>query len=188
MSVNNTLKALIICLLLSFTSYSQQANLRIEHSPKKAALFSAVLPGLGQIYNKKYWKTPIVYAAIGSAVYGSIYNNQKYQLYKDAYIVRVDGNANTIDEFDPNSGNTEVYTEGQLRTLQDFYRNNRDLTIILSAVAYFINILDAYVDAHLFHFDVSEDLSASWSPTNFNIPSHNLGHQNTFGLRLSFDF
>ena len=149
---------------------------------------SAILPGLGQAYNKKYWKMPLVYAALGGTIYGVVFNNSKYNTYKDAYILRVDGDASTVDDFDPTTGNAEVYTEGQLLTLQDFYRNNRDLSVILTAGAYFINILDAYVDAHLFYFDVSDDLSAHFSPTNINIPSHNSPYQSGLGLRLRLEF
>jgi hypothetical protein len=171
--------------LFNLNGYGQQAKLLPDHSPKRAAVMSAMLPGLGQAYNKKYWKMPLVYAALGATIYGISFNNKKYQLYKDAYIIRLDGDANTVDDFDPSTGAAEVYTESQLRTLQDFYRDNRDLSGVLTVLAYAINILDAYVDAHLFYFDVSDDLSANWSPVN--IPSAT-SKKSYPGLRLSFNF
>ncbi len=146
---------------------------------------SAILPGLGQAYNKKYWKMPIVYAALGGSIYGISFNNSKYQLYKNAYLLRIDGDPNTVDDFDPSAGGAEVYTEGQLRTLQDYYRNNRDLSVIVTAVVYAVNILDAYVDAHLFYFDVSDDLSARWMPQKIYDPSQRKSYP---GLQLTLEF
>lgn len=128
---------------------------------------------------------PLVYAAIGGTAYGVHYNGQQYQLYRDAYIKRVDNDPNTIDRFDPSTGNAEVYSQSQLNTLQDYYRSQRDLMVILTAAAYLVNILDAYVDAHLFYFDVSDDLSARW---NFSTWNHPLQGNTGLGLTIALEF
>lgn len=129
------------------------------HSPKKATVLSAILPGLGQAYNKKYWKIPIVYAGLAATTYFIHINNQEYHRYKTAYLYRIDGDPNTVDEF------VNIYNdEAQLRSLTDFYRRNRDLMIIGTAGVYLLNIIDAAVDAHFYDFDVSDDLSLRIQP------------------------
>lgn len=156
--------AVLTGVLISLNAYSQQTDadtlLVVDeyalHSPRKATLYSAVLPGLGQVYNKKYWKVPIVYAGLGTCVYFISRNNSKFQEYKDALVAELDG--------DPTTLNTTIYTAGQLDQLQDTYRSWRDLSWIFLAGVYVLNILDANVDAHLFYFDVSKDLSMHVQP------------------------
>lgn len=126
------------------------------HSPGKAALYSALLPGLGQVYNRKIWKVPIVYAALGTTIYFIDYNHRLYRTYLDAFYKRIDSNQS--DQFEG------LYTERQLIELQNFYRRYRDLSIIIGVVAYGLQILDAYVDAHLFYYDISDDLTLQWEP------------------------
>jgi hypothetical protein len=128
------------------------------HSPKKASILSACLPGLGQGYNHKYWKIPVLYAGMGTVGYFIHYTHGQYKTFKDAYILRTDGDpATTDDQLD--------YTDAQLKENVDFYRRYRDLNIILMAAIYTLNIVDANVDAHLFTFDVSNDLSMSLRPS-----------------------
>ena len=149
-----------------------------DHSPSKAAMLSSTFPGMGQVYNKKYWKLPIVYGALGAAIYAIVFNQDQYKIYEQAFYSQIDKDL-TNDQF---SG---VYDQRQLIELQNFYRQNRDLSIILGAVAYGLNVLDAYVDAHLFYYDVSDDLSLRWEPTlmnNQNLSSLTFG----FGVTLSF--
>jgi|GEM_PF-762821 len=124
-----------------------------DHSPSRALLMSAVLPGAGQIYNKKYWKLPILYGGFTACGYFIYFNNSRYQKYHKALIKRVDGDSTTVDEF------TGVYTDDNLIDLKNYYRRNRDLTIIITSAVYVLNLLDAYVDAHLFYFNVNDDLS-----------------------------
>jgi hypothetical protein len=128
------------------------------HSPKKAAIFSACLPGLGQAYNKKYWKIPVLYAGMGAFGYFIHYTHGQYRTFKDAYVLRTDGDSTTIDD-------QPDYSESQLKENVDFYRRYRDLNIILLAAVYALNIVDANVDAHLFTFDVSNDLSMEMRPS-----------------------
>ena len=127
------------------------------HSPKKAAIMSAALPGLGQIYNKSYWKLPIVYGGISAGVYMIIDNNNMYQKYREAYILRKEGSPDMDDSF-------SNYSTENLRILKNYYWDQRDLFIIVTALFYTINILDAIVDAHFYNFDISEDLSLKIQP------------------------
>jgi hypothetical protein len=136
--------------------------------PAKAAFYSAVVPGLGQAYNKSYWKIPLVYATGGVIGYFIYDNNRKYQDYSQALRIRFDGDPLTIDKY----AEDNVYGEGRandqgsrnLRSSKDFFRKYRDLDIILAVLAWGLNVLEAHVDAHLKAFDVSEDLSLHFSP------------------------
>ncbi|SFB97777.1 hypothetical protein SAMN05421780_102156 [Flexibacter flexilis DSM 6793] len=149
-------------------------------SPKKAAILSAVLPGLGQAYNKKYWKIPILYT--GGAVLGYYigFNNRYYKRFKTAIKLRTDGDTNTVDEYA-----TTYPNEAQLRTGRDYYRRNRDLLIIVSAFTYLLNIADASVDAHLAGFNVSDDLALRVSPEVMPIPN-SMAMAGGLSLRLSW--
>lgn len=129
-----------------------------RHSPAKAALFSAIVPGLGQAYNKKYWKIPIVYAGFAGLGYWLGTNIKNYKTYRNAYTLRLDDDTTTIDQFDGTLGTTDI------KTFKDFYKRNLDLSIILNVVWYALNIVDATVDAHLFEFDVSDNLSLRIEP------------------------
>lgn len=121
-------------------------------TPAKAAFYSAILPGLGQAYNKKYWKIPIVYGAIGVSMYYYLDSNKKYNQYRDAYKRRLEGY--TDDEF------AKVYPDNdQLITAQKFYQRNRDFSALFVVGFYVLNIIDANVDAALIQFNVNENLS-----------------------------
>jgi hypothetical protein len=128
------------------------------HSPRKATIMSAALPGLGQAYNKKYWKIPIIYAGFGVLGYFIKTNNEEYKVYKSAYKNRLDGDASTVDPY------VGIYSDADLATLKNFYRRNRDLSIIGASILYILNMVDASVDAHLFYFDVSDNLSLNIQP------------------------
>ncbi|SEG49260.1 DUF5683 domain-containing protein [Flavobacterium urumqiense] len=119
-------------------------------TPAKAAFYSAVLPGLGQAYNKKYWKIPLVYGAIGTSLYFYIDNNKKYHQYRDAYKRRLEGY--TDDNY--------TYLDNtRLIAGQKFYQRNRDLSALVTLAFYALNIIDANVDAALLQFNVDENLS-----------------------------
>lgn len=130
-----------------------------KHSPFKATIMSTALPGLGQIYNGKWWKVPIIYGGFGGLIYSSVFNDLKRQTYKEAYLRRIDDDPNTVDEFEG------VYSDANLRELVSFYQRNRDLSLIFTGVLYALNIIDASVDAHLKDFDVSDDLTLKVRPT-----------------------
>ncbi|UQD56251.1 DUF5683 domain-containing protein [Flavobacterium sp. K5-23] len=121
-------------------------------TPAKAAFYSAILPGLGQAYNKKYWKIPIVYAAMGTSLYFYIDNNKKYNQYRDAYKRRLEGF--TDDDF-------AYLDNSRLIAGQKFYQRNRDLSALITLGFYALNIIDANVDAALIQFNVNEKLSVN---------------------------
>jgi hypothetical protein len=123
----------------------------------RAALMSAVVPGLGQISNKKYWKLPILYSATGAIVYFIHSNNVEYKKFKQALVFRNDTDSLTTDDF-------PRFTNEDLTVRKDYYRRNRDLSYIFAVVLYSLNIIDAYVDAQLMNFDVSDDLSIRTTP------------------------
>lgn len=125
-------------------------------APAKAAFFSAVLPGLGQAYNGKYWKIPIVYAGLGTGIYFYLENSDQLDRYRDAYKRRLAGF--TDDEFINENGTPRITTDGLIRA-QKFYRKNKELSLLITAGIYALNIVDANVDAHLQQFNVNEDLS-----------------------------
>lgn len=131
-------------------------------APSKAAFYSAILPGLGQAYNKKYWKIPIVYAAIGTGVYLYINNTDQLNRYRDAYKSRLAG-FNT-DEFWGTDANgiplaaPRIENDGLIRAQQTF-RRNQELSLLVTIGLYALNIIDANVDAHLMQFNVDENLA-----------------------------
>jgi len=124
----------------------------IYPDPKKAWKRSLMLPGLGQAYNKKYWKIPIIYAGLTGLGYLIWFNDKNYKTYRKALIHRTDDNDQTIDDFPASSIDN-------LKSQRDYYKRNRDLAIIVTGVWYGLNILDAYVDAHMKGFNVSDDLT-----------------------------
>ncbi len=141
-------------------------------------IFSAVIPGLGQAYNKKYWKIPIVYAAMGSTIYLFSTNNTIYKNYKQAYVYKTDTLSSTVDAYPD-------YSADDLRTLSGVYRRYRDLNVILTGLFYTLNIVDAYVDAQLVNFEVIDDLSMSVFP-NLNLSAQRKNP--SLGLTLSVRF
>ena len=125
-------------------------------APAKAAFYSAVLPGLGQAYNKKYWKIPIIYAGIGAGIYFYSTNNKDYNRFRDAYKRRLAGF--TDDEF-WGEGDTPIISSDRLVDAQKSSQKDKDLSIVVAVAFYLLNIIDANVDAHLRQFNVSDDLS-----------------------------
>lgn len=143
---------------------------RKPHSPKKAVLFSAVLPGLGQGYNKKYWKIPIVYAGLGVSIYFLQDNIRQINYFKQSYRYATDDDPTTIND----SG----YNISSLQEVINQHKRWRDFSYLGLAAVYLLNIIDASVDAHLFYFDVSPDLSMGITP------SMQFAAQPTAGLTL----
>lgn len=137
------------------------------HSPKKAAAFSAVVPGAGQIYNKKYWKLPIIYGGFAGLAYSFQFNQSRYVKYRDALKYRLDEDASTVDAY------TDIYDNDDLTRLFEGYRRYRDLTVIGGVALYLLNVVDAAVDAHLFTFNVSDDLSLNIHPALINTAGRN---------------
>ncbi|WP_132217307.1 DUF5683 domain-containing protein [Mariniflexile fucanivorans] len=154
-------------------------------APAKAAFYSAVLPGLGQAYNKKYWKIPIVYGGLATGIYFYTTNNKEYNRYRDAYKSRLAGL--TTDEFyyDTNGellDTPRVSTDG-LERGQEFYRKNKEISLLVTIGIYALNIIDANVDAHLMQFNVDENLSLA---PHFRI--NEMDATSNLGLTLNFKF
>ncbi len=164
-----TISILFLTLVVFFNSSNCSAqlptpdtlNIKIEkpHSPTKATLFSTALPGLGQVYNKKYWKVPIVYAGIGTSLYFAFSNNKSFKKFKTAYGERVDGDENTVDEF------VGRLSDDGIKANMEFHQRNRDLSYIVAGLFYVLNIVDAAVDAHLFDFPKNDNLSFNLQPS-----------------------
>lgn len=141
-------------------------------APSKAAFYSAVVPGLGQAYNKKYWKIPIIYAGIGTGIYFYNQNTKDYNRFRDAYKRRLAGFQD--DEF-------QGISDDRLIDAQRTASRNRDVSIIVSIAFYLLNIIDANVDAHLRQYNISDDLSLL---PNVNMDS--LDKQANYGLSFTF--
>ncbi|MFW5706845.1 MAG: DUF5683 domain-containing protein [Bacteroidota bacterium] len=153
-----------------------------EHSPMKATLLSAALPGLGQAYNGKFWKVPFVYAGFGGVIYALNFNNNQYQHFRRAWIAKIDGNPNTADEY-------PTVTPERLQREMNRWRRNVEISYIAGAALYILNVLDATVDAHLLDFDVGEDLSLNLRPTVLpTINNQGRAGKPVSGLSLSFHF
>jgi len=144
-------------------------------APAKAAFYSAVLPGLGQAYNKRYWKIPIVYAGLGAGIYFYSVNDREYNRYRDAYKRRLAGY--TDDEFQG------ILEDATLVDAQKKFRRQKEISILATAAIYILNIIDANVDAHLRQFNVDEDLSLQ---PNLNVDEFT-GRAN-YGLSLNLKF
>ena len=153
-----------------------------EHSARRASLYSMVLPGLGQAYNEKYWKIPIIYGGFTVFYFLIQYNNTEYQLFKDAYYHKV-----AYGDSDEPVNEYEVkYDVETLLSAKNDYRRNRDLNYILTGVWYALNVIDAAVDAHLFSWNVDPDLSLSVEP-DFYTPTM-LGQNPGGGVKLTLRF
>ena len=136
-------------------------------APSKAAFYSAVLPGLGQAYNKRYWKIPIVIGAIGVGIYAYTYNDDLYDRYRTAFKRRKAGF--TDDEFYDVNGSGIVpgspdLSDNALQDAQERYQRDRDLALVITLAFYALNIIDANVDAHLKQFNVDDDLGLDIKP------------------------
>lgn len=156
----------------------KEAPITFAPSPRRAALYSAVFPGLGQIYNRKYWKLPIIYAGAAAVVYAFNFNDREYQKFREAYILRRNGDNTT-------SSLANLYPDiNQLSNARDFYRYYRDFSVILGILLYGMQLADAAVDAHLSTFSVKDDLKVTLGPAM--LPQVT-GHQIP-GFSASFTF
>ena len=167
-----------ILLLLNLQIFAQELPEEIENSrkqrlidspltPSKAAFYSAILPGLGQIYIGKTWKVPFVYAAIGASVYGYVHNQKELNRYRSAYKRRNSGYLD--DEFIELIPNKEKLIEGM-----NFHKNYRDMSFLFILGTYMLNILDANISAHLMQFNIKDNLSVrpKFEPDLFGPDTH----------------
>lgn len=144
-------------------------------APSKAAFYSAVLPGLGQAYNKSYWKIPIIYGGMGLSMYYYSFNNREYNRYRDAYKGLLVGNLPT--------GELEGFDADRLIRAQRFHQRNRDLSLLITVGIYILNIVEANVDAHLMQFNVNENLTL-----HPQIQQNQIDYKHNLGLSLNYKF
>ncbi len=146
-----------------------------RYDPRKALLYAAILPGLGQVYNKKYWKLPLVYGGFIGFGYGIYFYQKEYTKYKSELFDVIETDA---------SVSVSGYTEDRLRTIVDSYRRERDFFIILMAGMYLLQMVDAHVDAHLKEFDLNPNLHVRIQPV---LESDMLtGRSTGFSIKLRF--
>lgn len=182
----------VICLFYFQITFSQDDELIVSESiqiskdesidplaPSRAAFYSAVLPGLGQAYNKKYWKIPIVYAALGTSTYYYIENNKQYKRYRDAFKLGENGKPH---EFDGTNGNSELSREALMRA-QTQFKENRDLSLLITVGLYALQIVEASVNAHLLQMNTFDDISF-----NPNLIIDPISNKVVGGLAISYSF
>ena len=146
-------------------------------NPRTATLRSAMIPGWGQIYNKKYWKLPLVYGALGITAGVFVYNIKTYKILKQAYAYKVSGDVDLIAKIDPNY---QKYSIDALRVGRNGYRQNVDYSVLFFIIFWGVNVIDATVDAQLKGFDVNDNISMKFNPGHSSMA-------NTTGLSLVFD-
>ena len=150
--------------------YGLEEKREFNPSPERAVWMSALFPGLGQVYNRRYWKLPIIVGGFMGLGYATNWNNTMLQEYSQAYRDLMDNDPSTnsyMDFFPPNTKEenlNKTWLTNVMKSRRDFYRRNRDLCIISCIGLYLLCMVDAYVDASLAHFDISPDLSLDWSP------------------------
>ncbi len=149
-------------------------------APAKAAFYSAVVPGLGQAYNKRYWKIPLIYAGMGAGVYFYLQNDKDYERFRNAYKRRLAGFSD--DEFF-GDGETPLVSDARLIDAQKNAQRDKDISVVVTVLFYLLNIVDANVDAHLQQFNVSDDLSFK-PAVNPNI----INTSNNYGMSLTYSF
>jgi hypothetical protein len=128
-----------------------------QPNPKKAGLYAALVPGLGQVYNRQYWKLPLVYGGLAVAGYLVVFNSNEYNTYRKAYIGRIN-NPYPTDEY------VGVYNTEQLKQIQDDYNRSLNMSVLFASVGYLVQVLDAITAAHLRNFDISRDISMQMRP------------------------
>ena len=170
----------------------QQRLASFTPDPGKATWSALVFPGGGQIYNHKYWKLPIVYGGFLGCAYALNWNNQMYSDYSQAYLDIMDDDPGTAsyEDFLPPRYNVEVnkdYLTRVFKNRKDNYRRQRDLSIFCFIGVYLLSVVDAYVDAELSNFDITDDLSVQVRPTTIENRQTTLRNQ-AYGLQCSFSF
>lgn len=183
------MRSIVVVILLSFGQILSAQSLNLEFNstigvglkpikelsrPQKASIWSAVLPGAGQIYNKRYVKAGVVWAGFAGITYMYLSQTDSMNSYQNAYKARVDDDPLTLDTKYP------YLSDASVKSYRDFHRRMREISILGFAGFYALQIIDANVDAHLFEFRVNEDLSLRVSPE--------YRYNTDFGLNLTFTF
>ena len=156
---------------------SLSSPVKKKHDPKIATRRSAIVPGGGQVYNKKYWKVPLVYGALGTTAGIFFYNLKNYKSLKVAYIYRTDTDTTNDALIDPKY---QPLSTSAIRTNRDIYRQNVDYSVLFFILFWGLNVVDATIDGHLNEFDVSDNISLRITPGFSDMA-------NTTGISLVFD-
>jgi hypothetical protein len=176
---------------------AKQVRPKFKPETLKATMMAVSFPGLGQIYNRKYWKIPIVYAGFGALIYSARFNSNNYLLYLQAYSDFTDSNPETQsytkviladpESYDPiqHPENYSYYKDGLLRMV-DYYKRYRDLSYIGMAGWYLLSILDANVDASLFNYDITNNLNLTLVPMQMSTPGGFIGAGLSVDLKINF--
>ncbi|SDQ59983.1 DUF5683 domain-containing protein [Flagellimonas zhangzhouensis] len=169
---------------VTFEEVSKKQNIN-PLAPSKAAFYSAVLPGLGQIYNRRYWKAPIVWGALGTGIYVYSYNNTEYRRARNAFKRRLAGFSD--DEFyDINGdGSGPDISDEALQEAQENTQRDRDLALVITIALYALNIIDANVDSHLQQYNVDDNLALDFQPF---IDINPFTNQPNYGMALVVKF
>lgn len=169
--------------------YGLNGKKEFNPDPNRAIWMSALCPGLGQVYNRRYWKLPIIVAGFMGLGYGTSWNNSQYQDYSQGYADLMSGDPDKksyMNFFPPNTDESSLdktWLQSVMKARKNYYRRNRDLCIICMVGVYLLSMIDAYVDAQLAHFDISPDLSMDMSPTMMTDP-----HSRKFSLGMNWAF
>ena len=181
-------------ILIDSTASPTLGKVRVFNpDPQRALWLSALCPGLGQIYNRRYWKLPIVVGAFVGLTYGASWNNRMYKDYSKGYRDVMDDDPDTrsyMDFFPPTVKESDLdkaWLQKIMKSKRDYYRRYREICIISMVGVYLINIVDAYVDASLAHFDISPDLTLDVSPTAIDSGVTG-GRLPSLGLQCAFSF
>ena len=193
---------IVLLAVLSLPAFAQTDSINLQYFRKpdaiKAVWLGAIFPGAGQMYNKSYWKLPIVYGAFMGCGYAIHWNNNRYTNYKIAYLdLYNDIQDGTVTD-DPSKSYIAVMPEGYdmarvggesrwlntLQNQQNIYRRYRDYSILATVIVYALSLIDAYVDAQLFDYDISPDLSLNIEPQIY----YDLQHQQSAELKLAIQF
>lgn len=161
-------------------------------NPTRALWLSLIVPGAGQVYNRKYWKIPIVYGGFLGCVYALSWNGQMYKDYSQAYLDIMDDDPNTNSYLDMLPINYDITGKEErfkeiFKNKKNYYRKYRDLSIFCMVGVYLLSVIDAYVDAELSSFDISKDLGVKIEPTIMN-NGNSLKNQTSVGLQCRFNF
>lgn len=173
--------------------YGLDGKIPFNPNPSRAVWLSALFPGLGQVYNRRYWKLPIVVAGFMGLGYGTSWNNTQLNDYTQAYRDLMDNDPSSnsyMNFFPPTTEESDLdksWLTSTMRSRRDYYRRNRDLCIICLVGLYLLCMVDAYVDASMAHFDISPDLSLDVAPA-LMLPATPEGRKVSLGLNWAFTF
>ena len=159
---------------------SKKNKPRFRANPNKSLLYSLIVPGMGQFYNRRYWKVPLVYAAYGGVIYAIDFNRKNFRRFKTAYALKIDGDPSTIDEFEALGIALDATA---LKNLRDGYQKDLELSYMVGIIVHLLNGVEAFVDAHLKDWDIAEDLSLRLGPETS--PTF-IGPQAGINLTISF--